>query len=102
MKELKKLKEIYEKYRIEEPEPCFVDLIELGIEGIISRYRFVNKRLRKVIGKDDVILDIGCGTGYVDLKMNFARRVIGIDIAISALKQAKETLREIKRRNRRI
>ena len=55
---------------------------------IISKYhpgtRWRLRVLRAIlpISKDDVVLDAGCGDGYISAELtNFARQVIGVDIS---------------------
>jgi ubiquinone/menaquinone biosynthesis C-methylase UbiE len=99
------IKDHYEEYRLENPEPFAIDLMEVGLFEL-GRYRFLNKRLRDVVTKNDVVLDIGCGLGFIELELNrlvdFDAKnrfqIIGIDIAISALRNAKHKMKEGKKK----
>jgi len=102
---MRNLKEYYEEYRSKNPEPFAVDLIEIGLFEL-GRFRFLNKRLRSVVTKNDVTLDVGCGLGFAELELlrtidfgpedNF--QMIGLDIAISALRNAKQKMKQGKKK----
>ncbi|MBS3904323.1 MAG: bifunctional 2-polyprenyl-6-hydroxyphenol methylase/3-demethylubiquinol 3-O-methyltransferase UbiG [Simkania sp.] len=51
-----------------------------------------NPWIASLISKDSSVLDIGCGAGLLtnDLAKRHIRRVVGIDLSLGALKEAKE------------
>lgn len=58
-------------------------------------------RLKKIIKfaqikKDDVVLDLGCGEGFLIslIPSSLPKRIVGIDISKIALEKAKETLKD--------
>jgi len=61
--------------------------------------RFIEKmRLRKIIqvsrlNKNDTVLDLGCGEGFLISLLPNVRQTIGIDISKVALKRAKEIIK---------
>lgn len=64
--------------------------------------RFVEKiRIKKIIklskiSKEDVVLDLGCGEGFLISILTNPKKVVGIDISKKALKRAKEVLKNRK------
>ena len=64
----------------------------MGLAELTDRGRFINKSLLNFITIHDVVFDVGCGIGYFDLIISRAKSVIGLDIALSALKQGKKNL----------
>lgn len=105
IKNMLNLKDHYERYRLENPEPFALDLMEIGLFEL-GRYRFLNKRLRDVVTENDVILDVGCGLGFIELELNrmidFDSKnhfqIIGLDLALSALWNAKHKMKEGKKK----
>lgn len=101
----KLIKDHYEEYRLKNSEPFAIDLMEIGLFEL-GRYRFLNKRLRNIVAKNDLLLDVGCGLGFIELELNRIFdfdsedhfQIIGLDIAISALRNVKRKMKEGKRK----
>jgi ubiquinone/menaquinone biosynthesis C-methylase UbiE len=64
-----------------------------GANGYISRknFHFVRDRLLRIIGRvrNQVILDVGCGTGHFSQSLGRHNLLVGVDISLEMLAYAK-------------